>query len=59
VFPDAQKDKLGVDKQMRAKWMHAIRREDFIPTATAAVCKDHFRHTDYLEPCTTLQGRCV
>ncbi|CAK1599331.1 unnamed protein product [Parnassius mnemosyne] len=38
------------DKSRSQKWVTAIRREDFIPSKHAVVCKDHFTPEDYALP---------
>ena len=37
------------DETVRAKWIRAISRKDFVPTKHSRVCSLHFRETDFVE----------
>ncbi|CAH1988265.1 unnamed protein product [Acanthoscelides obtectus] len=39
--------RIPTDPNMRKLWLHAIRRENFTPSTTTAICEKRFTPEDY------------
>nr|XP_054923363.1 THAP domain-containing protein 1-like [Dermacentor andersoni] len=44
------------DKKLAAQWVRAVRRDNFVPTKSTALCSDHFRDSDYYRSLTTMRA---
>ena len=45
--PDLKFHSFPKDPQRRAKWIQAVKRENFIPNWSTKICSDHFLPSDY------------